>query len=192
MPPPAEWPCGVRSRPLVRHADERGSFTELFRAEWPTGIAPVQWNAVASRAGVLRGVHVHVRHDDYLIVFQGRAFVGLRDLRRGSPTEGRSALVEMRGDDLAALTIPHGVAHGFLFVEPSLHLYSVSHYWDKADELGCHWADPALAIPWPEAPSSLSGRDATAPPLAELLHQIEPWQPLFTAARRPELARPRP
>ena len=55
----------------------------------------MQWNAVWSEAGVLRGVHVHIRHDDYLTVPVGRASVGLRDLRRGSPTEGLSALVEL-------------------------------------------------------------------------------------------------
>lgn len=171
-------PAGVRLRPLTTHRDPRGGFTELFRLEWDTGIAPIQWNAVSSAAGVLRGVHVHPRHDDYLIVLQGRATIGLRDLRRGSPTEGMVAVVELRGDSMAAITIPHGVAHGFYFHEPSLHVYSVSHYWDPADELGCRWDDPDLGIPWPVATATLSERDAAAPSLKELLAQLEPYQPI--------------
>jgi dTDP-4-dehydrorhamnose 3,5-epimerase len=160
------------------HRDQRGAFTEVYRREWDTGIAPVQWNAVTSDAGVLRGVHAHIRHDDYLLVLKGRASIGLRDLRQGSPTEGAAVLVELNAAELAALTIPHGVAHGFYFHEPSVHLYAVSRYWDPADELGCHWADAALEIPWPVAHATVSERDAHAGPLSALLDQLAPWQPI--------------
>jgi dTDP-4-dehydrorhamnose 3,5-epimerase len=143
---------------------------------WETGITPVQWNLAKSAAGVLRGVHVHIEHDDYLVILDGRASIGLRDLRRGSPTEGLAVVIEMSGDLLTALTIPPGVAHGFFFHEPSIHLYAVSEYWDPADELGCHWADQALEITWPEATAILSERDTLLPPLSELLKLIPPYQ----------------
>jgi dTDP-4-dehydrorhamnose 3,5-epimerase len=173
-------PEGVALRPLDMNRDPRGSFTEVFREEWDTGISPVQWNIVSSEAGTLRGVHVHIRHDDYLTTLRGRASVGLRDLRRGSPTEGMSALVELAEDPLTALLIPHGVAHGFYFAEPSLHLYGVTKYWDVGDELACYWADPQLEIPWPAVPTLVSERDSTAPSLAELLDELEPSQPFRT------------
>src|SRR5262249_50281289 len=112
---PASLPLGVALRPLTMHPDDPGIFPEGFRELWDTGGAPVQWNFVRSEAEVLRGVHVHHVHSDYLIILHGRASIGLRDLRRGSPTEGAVALVEMRGDDLKGLTIPPGVAHGFYF-----------------------------------------------------------------------------
>ena len=171
-------PAGCSLRRLATHRDGRGSFTELFRREWETGADPVQWNVVRSEPGVLRGVHVHIRHDDYLTLPQGRATIGLRDLRRDSSTSGLSALVELRGDDLQALTIPHGVAHGFLFHEPSLHVYAVTRYWDPDDELACHWADPDLELAWPERPALVAPRDEAAQPLSDLLAQLEPWQPL--------------
>ena len=60
-----------------------------------------------------------------------------------------SALVELAEDPLTALLIPHGVAHGFYFAEPSLHLYGVTKYWDVGDELACHWADPGWRFPGP-------------------------------------------
>jgi dTDP-4-dehydrorhamnose 3,5-epimerase len=173
-------PDGVALRPLDMNRDPRGSFTEVFREEWDTGISPVQWNIVSSEVGTLRGVHVHIRHDDYLTTLRGQASVGLRDLRRGSPTEGMSALVELAEDPLTALLIPHGVAHGFYFAEPSLHLYGVTKYWDVGDELACHWADPQLEIPWPAVPTLVSERDSTAPSLAELLDELEPLQPFRT------------
>lgn len=175
---PPLLPVGTKVHQLDPHLDDRGSFTELYRVEWGTGVVPIQWNAVRSEAGVLRGVHVHLRHDDYLTVPVGRADVGLRDLRRGSPTEGLSALVEVGGERPAALVIPHGVAHGFYFHEPSLHVYAVTEYWDPSDELACRWDDPDLEIPWPVESARVSKRDAANQPLRALLDELEPSQPI--------------
>lgn len=173
-----ELPVGVELTPLEPHRDERGSFTELFRRSWTKDVDPVQWNAVRSELGVLRGVHVHPRHNDYLIVYAGRTSVGLHDLRSQSETQGTAALLELSGDEPTAITIPHGVAHGFLFHEPSIHIYAVSHYWDPADELGCLWSDPDLGIDWPAEPVKLSKRDAELQSLAELRRELEPYQPI--------------
>lgn len=161
-------PQGVTVRELVPHEDERGAFTEIFREEWDLDVAPLQWNAVRSEPGTLRGVHVHLRHGDYLVVAAGRATVGLRDMRPGSPTEGAVATIPMTGDRPAGITIPVGVAHGFYFHEPSLHIYAVTYYFDPADELGCRFDDPDLAIPWPEAPRLVSERDSSAGTFGEL------------------------
>jgi dTDP-4-dehydrorhamnose 3,5-epimerase len=162
-------PGGVVLRPLETHVDRRGAFTEIFRDEWGTGVRPIQWNAVTSSARTLRGVHVHRRHDDYLLLLQGRASIGLRDLRLDSSTAGLVALIELSGRNLQALVIPTGVAHGFYFAEPSLHVYSVTEYWHPADELGCRWDDPDLAIPWPISDPILSPRDAGLGSLSDLL-----------------------
>ena len=159
-------------RSLQTNHDERGSLTELFRASWETGVEVVQWNYSQSEARVLRGVHVHVKHADYLILLRGRASIGLRDLRNGSPTASMTALVEMQGTKLQALTIPPGVAHGFYFHEPSTHIYGVSEFWDPQDELGCHWADPALEINWPNPAPLISARDAALPSLRELVESL--------------------
>jgi dTDP-4-dehydrorhamnose 3,5-epimerase len=169
---------GVSVIELTMYPDDRGVFTEVFRESWGVNVSPVQWNVVRSNRGVFRGVHVHPRHDDYLIVVSGHATVGLRDLRRGSPTEGRVTLAELDGNALASIVIPHGVAHGFLFHEPSIHVYAVSLYWDPDDELACLWSDPALGIGWPFEPTSLSPRDASAQGFNQLLAEIEPLQPI--------------
>ena len=177
-----DLPAGTYLRHLTAHSDDRGEFTEVHRREWPSGVEPVQWNCVRSRAGTLRGVHVHAKHADYLTCPVGQCFVGLRDLRRG-PTAGQTAMVELSADRPAGLTIPPGVAHGFYFPVDSLHLYAVDRYFDPADELGCHWADPALELDWPGVPMLLSRRDRDAGPLAELLTRIERWQPFGPIVR---------
>ena len=168
---------GVRISPLDEHRDFRGSFTEVFRSEWATGLSPVQWNFVRSAPGVLRGVHVHHRHSDYLVLLEGRMTLGLRDLRRESPTRDLATTVTLEGNRLSSVTIPRGVAHGFLFHEPSLHLYAVSHAWDPGDELGCHWRDPDLGLRWSVEEALISPRDAGLPPLRALLDSLEPHQP---------------
>jgi dTDP-4-dehydrorhamnose 3,5-epimerase len=165
-------PHDLRLAPLEPHRDDRGTFTELYREEWGTGVDPVQWNAVHTEPGVLRGVHVHPRHDDYLTVVRGRATIGLRDLREGSPSEGAAACIELTAERPTAISIPHGVAHGFYFHEPSTHIYAVSHYWDMADELGCRWDDPGLGMPWPQQGARISPRDEALPSLEILLGQL--------------------
>lgn len=169
---PARLPLGVSLRSLQTHHDQRGSLTEVFRASWRTGIDAVQWNYVESARAVLRGVHVHIKHSDYLILLTGHATFGLRDLRQGSTTEGLTALIEMHGSAPHALTIPPGVAHGFYFHEPSTHIYGVSEFWDQHDELGCHWADPELKIKWPNASPVISARDAELPSLQVLIESL--------------------
>jgi dTDP-4-dehydrorhamnose 3,5-epimerase len=161
-------PAGVHLRELSPNEDDRGVFTELFRDSWKLDVAPVQWNLVRNGANVLRGVHVHHRHADYLTVVAGRATVGIADLRKDSPTVGVSAVVDLDADLPAALVIPPGVAHGFYFVEPSLHLYAVSHEWDPGDELGCRWDDPDLGIAWPCTTPLISPRDAALGSVSEL------------------------
>lgn len=167
-------PKGVGVLELRDHADDRGAFTEIFRSSWGIGVDPVQWNVVRSEANVLRGVHVHPRHDDLLTIASGRATIGVRDLRRDSRTFGLATRVTLSGDDPGLIRIPHGVAHGFFFLEPSIHVYAVSHAWDPADERLCRWDDPALGIDWPVAADpKLSDRDASAPGLAEMIESID-------------------
>lgn len=158
------------------HADDRGRFTEIFRREWEAGIDPVQWNVVSTVPGVLRGVHVHPRHTDYLVFVAGRMRLGLKDLRAGSPSAGRALVVDLEGPSPSAILVPPGVAHGFYFLAASLHVYAVSEYWNPKEEMGCHYADPALGIDWGLAGEPLlSERDAALPPLGVLLEQFARW-----------------
>jgi dTDP-4-dehydrorhamnose 3,5-epimerase len=169
---PVQLPAGVLLRPLRPHPDDRGTFVELHRSTWSDGPPLLQWNAVRSRAGVLRGVHAHVRHDDLVTVPVGHAVIGLHDLRPGSPTEGAVGVVEVGEGAPGALTIPHGVAHGFYFPVESLHVYAVSNEFDPADELGCRFDDPGLRIPWPTTDVVLSPRDRGAGPLDALRRDL--------------------
>jgi dTDP-4-dehydrorhamnose 3,5-epimerase len=82
------------------------------------------------------------------------------------------AYVEMDGSALQCLIVPPGVAHGFYFFEPSIHIYGVSEYWNEADELGCHYADSDLGFIWPDKHPKISDRDAELPRLSSISHHF--------------------
>jgi dTDP-4-dehydrorhamnose 3,5-epimerase len=170
-------PEGVRGVRIVRHADDRGWLAEVYRTAWKGGETPLQWNLVASEGGVQRGVHVHLGYDETYLLLDGALTVGFRDTRRGSPTEGATALAELAGGPEWAVFVPPGLAHGLLFREPSRLLVGTTAYWDPRNELGCHWLDPDLGIPWPTKRARLSERDAAFPPLAAIRDRIPPWRP---------------
>lgn len=163
-------PEGVRLSELQDHNDDRGTLTELYRKSWvQDDFEIVQWNAVRSEAGVLRGVHAHRVHWDYLTVVQGEILFGLHDLRRGSSTEGLSVMVTLRGDATGSLVIPPGVAHGFYFPKPTIYVYGVSAYWNMEDELGCHFLAPELKLSWPDHQPKVSPRDQENVPYQQLV-----------------------
>ena len=157
--------------------DERGSLAELIRNEWFEPVAIVQWNVVTSAAGALRGVHWHNLHHDVISPVHGRLLVGLADLRRDSPTERATTVLELDATDASAIVVPPGVAHGLMSAESTVTMYGVSRYWDGEDELEVRWDDPELGIAWPAfaRPPRLSARDAAAPQLADA-GPLPPWR----------------
>jgi dTDP-4-dehydrorhamnose 3,5-epimerase len=182
---------GVSYRALNRLADPRGSFVEIWRAsilgeltEESAGLPGAQFvqaNLSTSAAGVLRGLHYHRRQLDYWTVVSGRALVALVDVRPVLADPAAHAVVELRELGSAeTVTIPTGVAHGFLALEPLQLLYLVTNEYDGSDELGFAWDDPAVGVPWPRVASTpdgrpiLSGRDSSNPSLLELVESLRP------------------
>lgn len=162
---------GVRLGALEAHADERGSFTELFAAHWATGVEPTQWSIVRSEPGALRGMHLHLRHDELLSVIAGTLWVGLHDLRPGSPTLGTSQLVRLAEDAPAYLAFPRGLVHGWIAETPVTHLQAVSEpyaTYHADDNRGCRWDDPELGLDWPVVPHLIAERSRSFGSLSAL------------------------
>jgi dTDP-4-dehydrorhamnose 3,5-epimerase len=169
---------GVKLAPLTAHADDRGAVTEIMRRTWIEGAREmVQSNLSVSRANVLRGVHFHRKQADYWCFLSGTGFVGLSDLRPGSPTEGKAAGIRIPADEgLRGLYIPRGVAHGF-YAETALQLlYFVDEPYTGEDEFGVAWDDPDLGIDWPVRDPMLSERDRSNPSLAEARPDAPPYE----------------
>ena len=167
---------GVNLRLLDEHRDPRGSFTEIYRETWGLPISPAQWSVVRSFAGTLRGMHLHLRHSEYFLCISGRVCIGLYDLRPASPTKDASMLIHVSGVEPVAVSFPCGIAHGWLFRIDAIHLQAVSEtYADYKDDdnLGLHWNDPELNLPWPERPTIVSPKANAFGSLAEARAKIE-------------------
>src|SRR2546429_4153216 len=109
---PPEIPIeGCTPVPVKANADDRGCLFEIFREEWTGAFKTVQWNALISGAGVMRGVHVHVDYDEFYTLPLGRVFLALKDIRRASPIFGKSIGLEWSAAGGFAVPVPAGVAH---------------------------------------------------------------------------------
>ena len=155
---------------LPSHVDHRGSLTVLGHEGW-TDFSSAQWNLSISGPNVLRGVHAHKTHSDWLVSVTGGLSVGLYDLRPQSSTFGKSELLTLGQSE--AVLIPIGVAHGFFSQAPSTHIYSTSKPWSVDDEFGCRYDDPGLNINWQTAGEPVvSDRDNSAGSLRQLLAEF--------------------
>ncbi len=161
-------PVGVVRQRLKTYPDDRGDFTEIFRQEWQKSPPPLQWNISRSRPNVLRGVHVHAKHWDYLCVIDGEMVVGLHDLRSTEQAGAAPPMIRLSGDQLELLIIPPGVAHGFYSPGNSTYVIGASAYYDPTDHRRCRWDCPELDLAWPCDQPDLSTADRNAPCYAEL------------------------
>jgi dTDP-4-dehydrorhamnose 3,5-epimerase len=91
------------------------------------------------------------------------------DLRRSSPTFGRSVGVALSAANKRMLWVPPGFAHGFLVVsDEEDFLYKTTDYWYPEHERTLLWNDAALRIDWPlSGPPLLAPKDAVGRPLAD-------------------------
>jgi dTDP-4-dehydrorhamnose 3,5-epimerase len=164
----------LRIEPRV-FTDARGRFAELWQASRyaAQGVpdAFVQDNVSVSQRGVLRGLHF--QHPDgqgkLVTALQGAVFDVAVDVRRGSPTFGRWAGAMLDAEAGTQLWVPPGFAHGFLALQDdTVVMYKCTAPYVPAHERVLRWDDPAVGIEWPEPPTLVAPRDATAPLLSEL------------------------
>ncbi len=155
--------------------DERGFFMESFNQRvFDEAVARhvefVQDNHSRSARGVLRGLHYQIEHAQGKLVrvVAGAVYDVVVDLRRSSPTFGRSVGLTLSAADRQMLWVPPGFAHGFLALsEHADFLYKTTDYWYPEHERTLLWSDAALGIDWPllGAPI-LTAKDAAGTPLA--------------------------
>jgi dTDP-4-dehydrorhamnose 3,5-epimerase len=155
--------------------DDRGFFFEswnrrTFAALVGRDVEFVQDNHSKSAKDVLRGLHYQVgRAQGKLVrVIAGEVFDCAVDLRRSSPTFGKSVAVTLSAANRHMLWVPEGFAHGFLVTSESAEvLYKATDYYSPEHERSLLWNDPALAIAWPvEGMPLLKPGDANGATLA--------------------------
>ena len=155
---------GVRVLRLNRFTDDRGFFLEIFRAkgngsaggelaEFFRGVPVAQMNfSVVDAEGHIKGLHYHLRQDDiWFVPPPSKAKFVLFDVRRASPTFGKTQVLTAGGGLDLLVRIPAGVAHGYRpLTNPCALIYFVTETFDPAapDELRIPWDHPAVKDLW--------------------------------------------
>ena len=171
---PTEIPAVLLIEPLV-FRDPRGFFLETWQRDKyaALGIGPdfVQDNHSRSQKGTLRGLHAqrHRPQGKLVRAVQGEIWDVAVDLRIDSPTFGRHVFATLSSDNFRQLWVPPGFAHGFCVLSETAEVeYKCVGLYDRGDEIGLKWDDPALGIPWPITQPLLSEKDRQQPSLEAL------------------------
>ena len=157
-----------------RHGDDRGFFSEVFRADLFDAAVPgqrfVQDNVSRSATkGTVRGLHYQsppMGQGKLVRVSRGAVLDVAVDVRSGSPTFGRHVAVELSETNWDQLWIPEGFLHGFCTLTDDVELsYKVTGPYSGAHDGAVAFDDPDLAIAWPvdRDQAVISNKDRDAP-----------------------------
>jgi dTDP-4-dehydrorhamnose 3,5-epimerase len=179
---PTRLPDVIVVQPDV-HRDERGFFLESYHADkYRAGgidAAFVQDNHSRSARRTLRGLHAQWRRPQGKLVrvLSGAIWDVAVDVRRGSPTYGEWVGEQLDSETHRQIWVPPGFVHGFCVLSESAEVeYKCTSAYDPGGELGVRWNDPAIGIDWPVEDPILSGKDASAPLLAEIVDRLPAYR----------------
>jgi len=168
--------------PLV-FDDSRGFFFEAYNEKIFGGAGIenkfVQDNQSSSTYGVIRGLHYQVApfaQAKLVRVLVGTILDVAVDIRKGSPTFGKTYSIELSAANKKQLFLPAGFAHGFsVLSETAEVLYKCDQFYSKASEFGILYNDPALNIDWkvPMDKAIVSDKDQVLPVFANCVNPFE-------------------
>lgn len=163
--------------------DDRGYFFESYsQAKFDALVRPVRFvqdNESKSKYGVLRGLHFQkgkFAQSKLVRVVEGAVLDVAVDIRRGSPTFGKYAAVELTAANKRQFFVPRGFAHGFsVLSETAVFQYKCDNLYAPQAEGAIAWDDPAIGIDWLLDPKEvlLSPKDSAHPKLSEALELFD-------------------
>lgn len=169
-------------------SDERGFFLESFRADYFRSLGLPDFfpqdNHSQSKKGVLRGLHFQwdPPMGKLVRITRGTAYVGIADIRKGSPTFAQWFGMEITAKSRKQIWVPPGFANGFCSLSDDLEVqYKCTAIYNKHAEGGIRWNDPDIGIAWPVRQPILSTKDAGAQSLKEWM--ASPQSNFFTYPR---------
>jgi dTDP-4-dehydrorhamnose 3,5-epimerase len=157
--------------------DHRGYFYESYNerafSEDGVDIYFVQDNQAKSSYGVIRGLHFQLdphAQTKLIRTLSGSIIDAVVDLRKGSPTYGKSYAIELSAENKRQLLVPKGFAHGYSVISETAEVfYKCDEFYHKDSERGIAYNDPALQIDWqiPADKAVISEKDSSHPLLSE-------------------------
>jgi len=124
------------------HGDHRGYFFESYNANTfnAEGITYkfVQDNQARSTYGVLRGLHYQLEpyaQTKLIRTLEGAIIDVVVDIRKGSPTYGKSFAIELSAANKLQLLVPKGFAHGYAVISETAEvMYKCDNFYQKGSE----------------------------------------------------------
>lgn len=155
--------------------DSRGYFFESYNEQvfMAQGIDTrwVQDNQSSSTYGVIRGLHYQLppyAQSKLVRVLRGKILDVVVDIRKGSPTYGKSFCKVLSAKNKLQLFVPKGFAHGFSVLSKKAEvMYKCDGPYNKESEGGIIYNDPELNIDWqiPAEAAIISEKDMLLPSL---------------------------
>jgi len=174
---------GLKRVDRVGIGDARGFLSRLFCADilrsagWTKSVTQVNYT-FTQRRGAVRGMHLQrAPHMEMKLVscLRGAVWDVAVDVRKGSPTFLKWHAETISADNMRAMLIPEGFAHGFQALTDDCELlYLHTAPYAAEAEYGLNPVDPALAIAWPQPIAEMSDRDRNHPLMAA---EFEGFQP---------------
>jgi dTDP-4-dehydrorhamnose 3,5-epimerase len=169
---PTELPGLKIIRPKI-FQDARGTFVKTFHRETFRQLGldfePREEFYSTSGKNVLRGMHFQLppaAHAKLVYCIVGRVLDVVLDLRKDSPTFGRSVARELNATSREMFFIPVGFAHGFLALEDDATMvYQTSTVHSPAHDAGIIWN--SFGFDWPVKNPVMSERDQKFPALRD-------------------------
>lgn len=157
--------------------DERGYFFESYKSSSfkAFGIEDnfIQSNQSFSYRNVIRGLHFQTGKSaqaKLVRCIRGEIYDVVVDLRKSSPTFGKSFGINLSAENKIMFYIPIGFAHGFSVLSAEAEVfYDISGCeYDPKAEAGIRFDDPTLAIDWKIKNPIVSNKDKILPLLSDL------------------------
>ena len=153
---------------LEKKGDERGFFARAFcehefrQHDLVSHFCQVN-NSLSAQKGTLRGLHYQLapKAETKLVrCIRGALYDLILDLRRESPTFGKSFGAELTAENRRMMYVPKGFGHGFItLADDTEAFYFVDEFYAPEYERGIRYDDPAFDLRWPVAPSTISDKD---------------------------------
>lgn len=154
---------------LDRKSDERGYFARCWSKEIAQKFGLVEqldsWSFSFNKSkATLRGLHWQSNpfgETKLVRCLQGKIWDVAVDMRPNSATYRKWVGTTLSANELNALYIPSGFAHGFITLsDNALVHYGINGDYSPEHAMGARWNDPAFAIAWPVEPTIMNDRDA--------------------------------
>lgn len=157
--------------------DDRGYFFESFsERNFNTQVREVKFvqdNESMSSYGVMRGLHFQrppYTQSKLVRCVKGAVLDVAVDIRKGSPTYGQHAAVELTEENHRQFFVPRGFAHGFAVLsKTAIFQYKCDNFYHPEADGGISILDDSLGIDWriPTDHAILSEKDTKHPLLKD-------------------------